>query len=140
MRRALPLKAAVAAGKTGQMYLVDRASLGKFDPSGINHVLDVQNIGNCYCGPSYFEGADGTPRIVSSGNDGLMVWRVNSAGHSLSLSMEYPAKDQLGTDYFQGGFFTSVSSNNNTPDSAVIWALRRPQTTDQVQSLTLYAF
>ena len=138
--RALPLKAAVAAGKTGQMYLVDRASLGKFDPSGINHVLDVQNIGNCYCGPSYFEGADGMPRIVSSGNDGLIVWRVNSAAHSLSLSMEYQAKDQLGTDYFQGGFFTSVSSNNNTPDSAVIWALRRPQTTDQVQSLTLYAF
>ena len=27
--RALPLKAAIAAGKTGEMYLVDRASLGK---------------------------------------------------------------------------------------------------------------
>lgn len=138
--RALTLKAAVAAGKTGQMYLLDRASLGKFDPSGINHVLDVQNIGNCFCGPSYFEGADGMPRIVSSGNEGLMVWRVNSSGHSPTLSMEYEAKDQLGTDYFQGGFFTSVSSNNNTPDSAIIWALRRPQTTDKVQSLTLYAF
>ena len=84
--RPLGIKLAVAAGKTGQMYLMDRASLGKFDAAGVNHVLDVQNIGPCFCGPSYFEGADGAPRIVSSGNGivssqpangHLMVWRIS---------------------------------------------------------------
>ena len=138
--RGLPLKAAVAAGKTGQMYLLDRASLGKFDPSGVNHVLGVQNIGNCYCGPSYFEGADGAPRVVSSGNNGLAVWKVNASGHSLALVKDYDGPDPLGTTFFQGGFFTSVSSNSNTPNSAIIWAVRRPQREDPVQSLTLYAY
>ena len=138
--RALPLKAAVAAGKTGQMYLLDRPSLGKFDPSGVNHVLDVQNIGNCYCGPSYFEGADGAPRVVSSGNNGLAVWTVHASGHSLALVKDYDGPDPLGTTFFQGGFFTSVSSNNNMANSAIIWAVRRPQREDPVQSLTLYAY
>ena len=40
---------------------------------------------------------------------------------------------------FKGAFLPHGSSNN-TPDSAIIWAVRRPQTTDKVQSLTLYAF
>ena len=78
--KTLPAKGAVAAGKTGQMYLMDRDSLGKFDPSGVNHVLDVQAIGTCFCG-RHCSGADGSPRVVSSGNSGLKVWRINSSGH-----------------------------------------------------------
>ena len=138
--KTLPAKGAVAAGKTGQMYLMDRDSLGKFDPSGVNHVLDVQAIGTCFCGPSYFEGADGLPRVVSSGNSGLKVWRINSSGHSMALVQEYAVSEPLGTTFFQGGFLTSVSSNDHTADSAIIWAVRRPQLNAPTQSLTLYAF
>lgn len=148
--RPLGMKLAVAGGKTGQMYLLDRSSLGKFDPAGVNHVLDVQDIGPCWCGPSYFEGADGAPRIVSSGNGivsgqpangHLMVWRIQSSGQSPKFVQEYASPEPLGTTYFQGGFFTSVSSNGKLPESAVIWAVRRPQMEDPLpQSLTLYAF
>lgn len=136
---ALPVKAAVAAGKTGQMYLLDRHDLGHFDPSGVNHVQDEQNIGVCYCGPSYFEGPDNVPRIVSSGNDGLIVWRVSIVGRQAKLAQQYKAAEALGTDYWQGGFFTSVSSNGRQPDTQIIWAVRRPQMADSPQSLTLHA-
>ncbi len=138
--KSLPAKGAVAAGKTGQMYLMDRDSLGKLDPSGVNHVFDVQAIGPCFCGPSYFEGADGLPRVVSSGNNGLKVWRINSSGHSMVLAQDYAVSEPLGTTFFQGGFFTSVSSNDHTADSAIVWAIRRPQLNAPTQSLTLYAF
>jgi hypothetical protein len=136
---ALPVKGAVAAGKLGQMYLVDRHDLGHFDPSGVNHVQDEQSIGACYCGPSYFEGPDGIPRIVSSGNEGLIVWRVSIFGQQVKFAQQYKATDSLGTDYWQGGFMTSISSNGRQPDTQIIWAVRRPQMADSPQSLTLHA-
>jgi hypothetical protein len=136
---ALPVKAAVAAGKLGQMYLLDRHDLGHFDPSGVNHVQDEQSIGACYCGPSYFEGPDGIPRIVSSGNEGLIVWRVSILGQQIRFAQQYKATDPLGTDYWQGGFMTSISSDGRQPDTQIIWAVRRPQMADSPQSLTLHA-
>jgi hypothetical protein len=114
---ALPVETAIAAGKTGQMYLLDRRDLGHFDPSGVNHVQDEQGIGACYCGPSYFQGPDNIQRIVSSGNDGLIVWRVLIAGRRAKLTQQYKATESLGTNYWQGGFFTSVSSNGRQPET-----------------------
>jgi hypothetical protein len=137
--RALPVKAAVAGGKTGRLYLLDRQDLGRFDSSGVNHVQDEQSIGVCYCGPSYFEGPDNVQRIVSSGNDGLIVWRVSIVGRQAKLAQQYKAMEALGTDYWQGGFFTSVSSNGRQPNTQIIWAVRRPQMADSPQSLTLHA-
>jgi hypothetical protein len=81
------------------MYLLDRHDLGHFDPSGVNHVQDEQSIGVCYCGLSYFEGPDNVPRIVSSGNDGLIVWRVSIDGRQAKLAQQYKGTEPLGTDY-----------------------------------------
>jgi hypothetical protein len=138
--RTLPVKGAVAVGKTGQMYLVDRDNLAKFDPSGVNHVQDIHDVGSCFCGPTYFEGTDGLPRIVSTGDKGLEVWRVNKSGNSIILAEEYGAPEPLSTTYFQKGFFTSVSSNDHITDSAIIWAIRRAQKGEATQSLILHAF
>jgi hypothetical protein len=33
---------------------------------------------DCYCGPSFFVGSDGTPRIVSSGGDEIFIWKVQT--------------------------------------------------------------
>src|SRR5262249_53120020 len=65
----------IAAGKVGQMYLLDRDNMGKFDASGTNHVLDTVEIGKCWCGQSYFAGSDGAGRVVSSGHPNLKVWK-----------------------------------------------------------------
>src|SRR5262249_18380121 len=50
---------AVAAGKAGQMFLLDREDLGGFNANGMNSVLGAFYIGPCWCGPSYFSGSDG---------------------------------------------------------------------------------
>src|SRR5262249_19355334 len=39
------LRLAVSSGKAGQMYLFNRDNLGKYDPSGTEHVLDTVDIG-----------------------------------------------------------------------------------------------
>ena len=66
---------AVAAGKAGKMYLINRSALGKYSPGG-DKVFGTYDIGSCWCGPSYFVGADGVRRIVSSGGNQAIVWKV----------------------------------------------------------------
>jgi hypothetical protein len=51
---------AIAAGKDGRLFIMDRDNLGDF------HTPDVPKnvpIDHCLCEPSYFEGPDGQPRI-----------------------------------------------------------------------------
>jgi hypothetical protein len=129
---------AVAAGKKGEMFLLDRENLGKFDASA-NHVFAVQSIGRCWCGQSYFVGADGVGRILSSGENGLTSWKVQT-GPAPSLEQEWNRK--LSPDpenaSFQKGFFTSVSSDGENADSAVAWAVQRPTSKSQ-PIVTLWA-
>ena len=130
---------AVAAGKKGEMFLLDRENLGKFDTKA-NHVLAVQSIGRCWCGQSYFVGADGVGRILSSGESGLIWWKVQTTP---VISLEQQWNKALNPDpqnlSFQKGFFTSVSSDGPKADSAVVWAVQRPTAKAQ-PILTLWAF
>jgi hypothetical protein len=132
------LRLAAAAGKKGEMFLLDRENLGKFDPSA-NHVFATQLIGRCWCGQSYFVGADGVGRILSSGENGLTSWKVQT---SPAPSLEQEWNRKLNPDpenaSFQKGFFTSVSSNGVNVDSAVVWAVQRPTSKTQ-PILTLWA-
>ena len=43
------LNLAVAAGKTGRMYLIDQQSLGGITPGGPDNVLGIFDIGSCFC-------------------------------------------------------------------------------------------
>jgi hypothetical protein len=121
------------------MFLLDLENLGKFDPKA-NHVLAVQPIGRCWCGQSYFVGADGIGRILSSGEAGLMSWKVHT---SPVPSFEQEWSKKLDPDpqdiSFQKGFFTSVSSDGEKANSAVVWAVQRP-VTKTLPNLMLLAF
>jgi hypothetical protein len=126
---------AVAAGKEGTMFLLNRNSLGGYTPSGPNDDLAEEQIGGCWCGESYFNAAsDSVPRLVASGGNNLTVWKVqNSPTANLTLaasSSQLPGAQDP-------GFFTTVSSDANGA-GAIIWALARPQTIPG--NLTLYAF
>ena len=117
----------VAAGKDGKMFLLDRSNM---------HRLGTYDIGGCWCGPSYFEGSDGTGRIVSSGGSELEIWKVvTSSTAPASLVEEHSTTILNGQD---GGFFTSISSNLKNIDTTIIWAVGRPTPTSP--TLTLYAF
>jgi hypothetical protein len=123
----------VAAGKEGSLFIVNRdtGKMGGFHTT--NKPLSVP-IDSCWCGPSYFKGADGVGRVVSSGGSQVRQWKVNTAA-SPALSQEATASVDSGQD---PGFFTSVSSHGTHADSAIVWAVGRAVGSDD--HLTLYAF
>jgi hypothetical protein len=125
---------AVAAGKDGRLFVLNRESLGGFSPSG-NDVLDTVSIGDCWCAQSYFVGPDGVARIVTSGGRAVGIWRLRVTPTVALTRQSLSAPLSTGED---GGFFTSVSSNGRAAGSAVIWAVSRPTNGDPANVL-LYA-
>jgi hypothetical protein len=123
---------AVAAGKTGLMFLMNEQDLGGYN-SDSNNVLGTYTIGGCWCGESYFvDPEDGVGRVVSSGGSEVMVWKVLTSPTPSLLNVANSALlTSAGT-----GFFTSVSSNGNA--NPIIWALGRPN--GKQTNVYLYAF
>jgi len=115
------LNLAVAAGKTGRMYLIDQQNLGGITPGGPDNVLGIFDIGGCFCAPSYFTGADGVGRVVSSGGSSVIVWKIGVS--PVTLVQESNVSLDTGQD---PGFFTAVSSNGTQDGTALIWAVSRP--------------
>ena len=118
---------AAAAGKDGNMYILDADKLKKN--------IATPNIGGCWCGPSYYQDSAGDGRIVASG--------ANSVTVLVNKGTSKP--DFVQTSQFNGianaqnpGFFTSVSSNGTMAGTAVVWAVGRP-TSSYPAYVTLYA-
>ncbi|MDQ6665533.1 MAG: hypothetical protein M3Z23_14215 [Acidobacteriota bacterium] len=120
---------AAAAGKDGRMFLINREHLGGFSATTDNN-LGTYSIGSCWCGQSYY-----LNNIVSSGDNQIGVWRVNTSPKlsltkiSSSISTGGPAGDN-------GGFFTAVSSNGAS--NVMIWAVSRQR--NGTPPVTLFAF
>lgn len=152
---------AAAAGKDGNMYVVDMDNLGHGGYAASSPApLAVAQIGYCWCAESYFVGQHG-PTIVSSGggngqvlamqpNDSagptepemVELWSLpNQISSSGSLLTQVGASQDLSGTPQDGGLFTSVSSLGS--NNVIIWALSRPDgTTDQTGNypMHLYAF
>ncbi len=126
---------AVAAGKDGNLFLLNRDSLGGFSPSG-NNVLGTFAIGGCWCIESYFVGSDGTQRIVTSGGSQVGIWQLHTSPTVTLTQQNVTAPLSTGQD---PGFFTTVSSNGTTAGTAVVWAVSRPTDRDPAD-VDLYAF
>jgi len=136
---------AVAAGKDGNMYLMNEDHLGGFS-STTNNVLGTYSVGNCLCGQSYYvDPTDGLGRVVSSGGTGqpihgpavansLEIWRVQTTP---TVALVKTAAAQLGGSAQDPGFFTTISSDGNA--SPVIWAISRPFNVSPY-SINLFAF
>ncbi|HMD49779.1 MAG TPA: PQQ-binding-like beta-propeller repeat protein, partial [Bryobacteraceae bacterium] len=129
---------AVAAGKSGYLYTMDRdpGMLGGYVPGGPDKPTAVV-IHNCWCGPSYYVGADGIGRIVSSGGFSVYTYTINTAKKN---PLTFEAKNTLPTWEQDQGFFTSISSNGTQAGSAVIWAVSRPIARTAPFNVSLYAF
>jgi PQQ-like domain len=126
---------AVAAGKDGFLYIMDRTpgNMGGYVPGGPNRPPSIQ-IGHCWCGPSYFIGSDGVGRIVTSGG-----YSVRTYKNTESFPTNYEAANSVSKGVQDPGFFTTISSNGTKAGSAIIWAVGRPTSTT-TPSVTLYAF
>lgn len=125
---------AVAAGKSGTMYLMNADSLGGFSTTKDN-VLGMYGIGQCWCGQSYFQDpVDGMGRVVSSGGRVVGVWKVTTLPAPALVHVKSSPNIGGGQD---PGFFTSISSNGTA--SPIIWALSRPASA-QAAGIRLIAF
>lgn len=125
---------AVAAGKEGNMFLMNEDDLGGYS-SSTNNVLDTVSVGGCWCGQSYFvDPKDGLARIVSSGGTKVEVWKVVTSPKAKLTAVTSSANISSGQ---LPGFFTSVSSNGTA--SPIIWALSHPTSTKST-GILLYAY
>ena len=125
---------AVAAGKDGRNFILNRDNMGGFHNPDIPKFVQIDA---CWCGPSYFKGSDGVGRVVSSGGLVAKTWQVNT---SLSPALSFEASSpSLPSGPQDGGFFIgTVSSNGTTANTAIIWTIARPSGTDY--HVTLVAF
>jgi hypothetical protein len=124
----------VAAGKVGTLFLMNGDHLGGYSTTK-NNVLGAYNVGNCWCGPSYFvDPSDGLGRVVSSGGHTVQVYKVQTSP-SPALVKVSTSPGIAGTQF--PGFFTSISSNGTA--SPIIWALSHP-TVASGNPIYLYAF
>jgi hypothetical protein len=127
----------LAGGKDGRLFIVDSDHLGGHQLQDAHTHAD---IGHCFCGPSVYQTAEG-PRVVSSGENQLQTWSVATVDQlhpTLTHIATAPPMEKGQSD----GFFTSISSDGTTPNTAIIWALSRPinQATGIKHHITLYAY
>ena len=128
----LTVNLAVAAGKEGNMFLMNQEALGGYNITA-NNVLGTFAIGKCFCGASYFvDPSDSTPRIVSSGGGAVGIWKLQT-NPTITLTN---IANSSGIFVKRGtGFFTTVSSNGIM--NPIIWAIGREST--KTAELDLYA-
>jgi hypothetical protein len=126
---------AVAAGKSGDMYLINRSQMGEHVDQPPDRVPGTYPIGQCWCAPSYFVGPDGVARVVTSGGSNVEIWKFAPLSKGIRLTKEDVSSAlESGQDH---GFFTSISSNGMAAHTMIIWAVARPETKNGV--LVLYA-
>jgi hypothetical protein len=120
---------AVAAGKDGNLYLLNADSMA---------AINSYQIGGCWCGQSYYTGADGLGRVVTGGGNYIGIWKVKGTKNP---SLGGALWSSVGVDNGQDpGVFTSISSNGSSNDaSVVIWAVGHP-TDNYPAKIELYAF
>jgi hypothetical protein len=126
---------AAAAGKEGNLFLMNEDSLGGFSTTK-NNVLGTYPIGGCWCGQSYFvDPSDGVGRVVTSGGYNVNVFKVEMSKKKTALAKVSTSPTIAGVNHL--GFFTSISSHGTA--NPIIWALSHP-TGATGSPIYLYAF
>ena len=108
-------------GKTGDLYVLDTASLGHWNAND-SQVVQKENItagGQIHGGPAYWEGsaATGGPLLYNWGaDDVLKAYAFNGSTFATS-----PSAEGTYTAVMPGGFL-ALSANGNERGSGVLWA------------------
>lgn len=123
---------AVACGKSGWLYLLNRDAMGGYTAGGpdnvveeIAHEVGFKSVG-VHGGPAYYKGPKG-PFVFYIGNqDKLKAFKLLTTPTTrFTLAATSP---NIFTGL--GGSVPVVSSNGATPGTGIVWALVRPNNTD----------
>ncbi len=134
---------AVAGGKDGRVFLIDRDNMGGYTKGGPNHVLQTVQQGACWCGPAYYVGSDGTPRLVTGGGSGITSWKLTTSPAAQLVREASTSAGVVNGLPDNGGTMPVISSNGTTANSAIIWFVQRPASSsdqDPGTPVTLTAF
>ncbi|MBV9745228.1 MAG: hypothetical protein JO099_15815, partial [Acidobacteriia bacterium] len=125
----------VACGKDGQIYLINRQNMGKYNgPGGPDHVLAVVQLQpgkapgtqpGVWGGPAYFN--TGQQQLVYYAGAGGPLTAFVFSGASLAPAKIGAKANQTAATFSadNGGTTPNVSSNQQTAGTGVVWALDR---------------
>jgi PQQ enzyme repeat len=134
---------AIAGGKDGRAFLLNRDNMGGYVQGGPNNVVQTINMGGCWCGPSYYVGSDNAVHIVTGGGNGVTSWKLQTSPTTQLVqetSTGGSVVDGLPDD---GGTVPVVSSNGTRAGTAVVWFVQRPSTSSDMNPgtpMTLHAY
>jgi hypothetical protein len=134
---------AIAGGKDGRAFLLNRDNMGGYVQGGPNDVVQTINMGSCWCGPSYYVGSDGAVHVVTGGGNGVTSWKLQTS--PTPQLVQEGATGQSAVDGLpdDGGTIPVVSSNGTTAGTAVVWFVQRPSVSSDMNPgtpLTLRAY
>lgn len=127
---------ALAGGKGGTYYLVNRDNMGHWNNGGSPSVVTSYLGATCWCVPAYFMGSDGKPRIVvgQSGANAAQIVPFNTITDTFGT----PVTTATMLFASQGpGLHCVISSHGTVSGSQILWCLD-PYSVSQAP--TLYAF
>jgi hypothetical protein len=145
--------------KAGRLYVLDRASLGGFDPDG-DHILQTLyfpfdpagtsdigghpaggSAGHLHGSPVYWEGPTGAEIFIFPEKGSLLAYHVDATSVSSPIVPEALGANPIAKPAHPGGMLT-VSSNGALPGTGIVWASFVPEGNDARDSLVhgyLYA-
>ena len=134
---------AIAGGKDGRAFLLNRDNMGGYTQGGPNNVVQTINMGGCWCGPAYYIGSDGATHVLTGGGNGVISWKLLTSP-TVQLVEEFntgpSSVNGLPDD---GGVVPVVSSNGTTAGTAVVWFVQKPSISSDMNPgtpLTLHAY
>jgi hypothetical protein len=112
---------AVAMGKSGVLYLLNRESLGGMQPNDAG-ALQAQSggIGGLWGGPAFYNGPSGPTVFTQTTNQALRAWTLNA---NSTPSLIHSASGN--SDGGDGGSLPIVSSNGSLANTGVVWLINR---------------
>jgi hypothetical protein len=131
-----PLPLLVAAGKDGNILLINRNNMGKFTPGGPDKLVQfpplqmrpgaaITDQSGVWGGPAYFHSSQQQQFVYYCGNSGHLKAYLLS-GNALSPSMIGPNPNQSPQAFpGEGGVTPNVSSNQQSGGTAIVWAITR---------------
>jgi hypothetical protein len=126
----------VAAGKDGNILLINRNNMGKYTPGGPDKLVQVPPLqmrpgaaitdqSGIWGGPAYYHSSQGQQFVYYCGSGGHLKAYV-LAGTALTLSTVGSNPNQSPQAFpSEGGVTPNVSSNQQNNGTGVIWAITR---------------
>jgi hypothetical protein len=128
---------AIAGGKTGEKYLLDRDKLGGLhSPDAV--VFETNTAGGQFGGPAYYVDALGNQKILYGGTPNLNAYTLTTAPYGLTLT----SSTAVGSlENRNSGVTPVVSSNGTVAGTAVVWTIKTPSGNfNGTAPIGLYAF